>query len=113
LETLESSPPKNSIPLFNDALGNAVTVKEDIYIVGGYYWYGSEKADQIIRMNATSQSYTHLVIENNILPEMGVWLYAPTSVWVGSLNRIYYFGGGYGVWFLQRTTDKIWYVDLN
>jgi len=106
---LESSNPQSDLPFFQELLqGGVASTKEDIYIIGGYY----STADQIVKMNATSEAYEYLVVHNNPLPVMNVWMNAPTTVYVEKLNRIYFFGGLHVVAWTWTPVSLIWYVDL-
>ncbi|OXA44708.1 Kelch-like protein 13 [Folsomia candida] len=84
------------------------------YIIGGY---GNEKdghySDTIVRFDP--ETMTHELVHVDGFPVMGEWTFDSTSaVFVGGLNRIYFFGGysSDGEGQEGKVHDNIWYIDV-
>jgi len=82
---------------------------DDIYIIGGY---DTTNSHEIIKMNASSQTYERYNIDNLTMYPESRWFHAPSSVWVEKLNRMYFFGGAHVYIWVINYVDEIWYIDL-
>jgi len=79
----------------------------------GIFFLSGLGANDIMRMNATTEAYEFEIINNMPLRDGSMWWLSPRQVWIEKLNRIYFFGG------TQVTpsddfenVDSIWYIDL-
>jgi len=111
LETLESSEPTSILPNFEGYSSVTKTNPDEIYLIGGYST--GQPLDGILRMNATTQDFEFLPIENIPLSPETYYLFAPTSVYVEKLNRIYFFGGMEYDAFTYPFVDNIWYINID
>jgi len=109
LATLKTSDPESYLPDFEGYTSAVATDRDEIYILGGY---SRTQVDVVIRMNASTQSYSLHQIENFPLTPGEDFIIPPTGVYIQKLNRIYYFGGCVFNFFVISILDLIWYVDL-
>jgi len=110
---MQSANPLSILPDFrSEGLGisSVAASKDEIYIFAGLYYL---ETNEIVQMNATTQDYRRVPIENLDFQEGVRWDMAPTSVWVEKLNRIYFFGGSRGYLWGTWNVDEIWYIDLD
>jgi len=111
LETLESSPPLlDELELFDVMPTVVATRRDELFIFGGVF---ARNQTGIIQMNTTTQESRFIHIEG--FPEyigdnLTYFMAPPTSVYVESQNRIYFFGG---ITYFLAFLPNIWYIDLN